>query len=1044
MKLQKLIITGFGPYAERQELDFENNLKDKNMFVITGNTGAGKTTIFDAINFALYGVASGSDRDGKSLRSDFADEKTPTEVKLYFSLRGKDYYVKRSPSYMRLKQRGEGKVESKASAELKISKDKTITGASDVTKEIESILSITSEQFKQLVMIPQGEFKRLLLAKNEEKEDIFRKIFGTEVFEKIQYDAKRQAINLEKKIYQVTRDRLNKIRSFVPGENHEHLIPLINADKPNVELLMKIFQEAIVRDKEEQETIDGKIKEVESNITELNNQKVHGELTNKNFDISDNNKKGLDKLTSLVEEFNNKKQQLEKGKRALSVKVFEDRYLEKKTQYEDINSKINTIEERIKKLQTNCEGAETAFKAEQLKEEEKNKLIKEKEENEKLKGKVSGYETSRQQVTALDAAVNSIKKNIKNIDETLVKNENSLEAISKELEVIDKAKEQKANVEIAKIDCKNVGIKLDNLSSFIVQWKENHKKHQTAKAEFEKIEEGYNTAKANYETLEDIFRKSQAGILAADLEQGNPCPVCGSTHHPSLAQLENKHITEQEVNKSKEQLESIRSIRDSKLNYLTEINSSLETLKSNSINPLMKELLVLEGPQTINSITAEVEKQKAINKTQLLELDNSISDLNKIVSSEESKKKQRDSINKLNEDLRKDLQSKNSKLAEGEGKLSAARTTLEIIEKEFKGEIKTLKELEAVIDALDKGIYSLKKAFEAAEKYFNDCRSLLDKEKGSYDATLIAKAKAEQELDNSLKIFNNKIEELGFADLSDYKANCLTESMISEIDESIKAFNLRLEKANGLYQASLKEIEGKSRVDIEAILEKLGSEIEIKNQLSDKVKTIFSRISNNKAVLDACLKYNKQIEGDEKEYETVGKLSSIINGDNPKKINFERYVLAAYFEDIIEAANLRFNKMTSGRFELLRKVEMGDKRKGQGLDLEVFDNYTGKARDIKTLSGGESFKASLSMALGLADVVQAHAGGIQLDTMFIDEGFGTLDPESLDSAVECLMDLQNDGRLVGVISHVAELKERIQARLEVSSTDKGSRAVFRV
>lgn len=224
-------------------------------------------------------------------------------------------------------------------------------------------------------------------------------------------------------------------------------------------------------------------------------------------------------------------------------------------------------------------------------------------------------------------------------------------------------------------------------------------------------------------------------------------------------------------------------------------------------------------------------------------------------------------------------------------------------------------------------------------------------------------------------------------------------------------------------------------------------ELKIKNEdkiiLEEKEKEIYLRVNQNGKILEDCKSFNKLIEADEKKYSNVGKLAKIINGDNPRKISFERYVLAAYFEDIITAANLRFSQMTCNRFVLLRKEELGDKRKGQGLDLQVFDNYTGKSRDVKTLSGGESFKASLSMALGLADVVQSYSGGIQLDTMFIDEGFGTLDPESLDAAIECLIELQGDGRVVGVISHVQELKDRIEVKLEVSSTNKGSKAEFK-
>ncbi|MCJ7690159.1 MAG: SMC family ATPase, partial [Clostridiaceae bacterium] len=366
------------------------------------------------------------------------------------------------------------------------------------------------------------------------------------------------------------------------------------------------------------------------------------------------------------------------------------------------------------------------------------------------------------------------------------------------------------------------------------------------------------------------------------------------------------------------------------------------------------------------------------------------------------------------------------------------------INKDFKGEMKNVGELVQIGIALSERQQHLKKAFEEAESAFSKIKGNLDQEMGRHKRTKEMKENADEEFKKAVSVFKDSVFELGFSGYEDYKASSLTEEKIENLEVEINNFNINLSGVKKLYEASLKEIEGLIRVDLEILKGKIENEGIIFKSLNKEQMELFARIRNNSLMLEDCEEYSKKIEIDEKKYEIVGKLSNIINGDNSKKISFERYVLAAYFEDIIMAANIRFNKMTSGRFELLRKQEIGDKRKGQGLELEVFDNYTGKARDVKTLSGGEGFKASLSMALGLADVVQAYAGGIQLDTMFIDEGFGTLDPESLDNAIECLMDLQKDSRLVGIISHVPELKERIDARLEVSSTSKGSMAEFKV
>lgn len=1044
MKLQKLVISGFGPYALRQELDFENSLKDKNMFVITGNTGAGKTTIFDAINFALYGEASGSERDGKSLRSDFADPNTATEVELWFSLRGKDYYIKRSPSYMRPKQRGEGLVESKATAEIKLSKDKTLTGASDVTKEVEKILGITSEQFKQLVMIPQGEFKRLLLAKNEEKEDIFRKIFGTEVFENVQKQIKKQAGDLEINIKGIMRDRLNRIRSFNCREKDEELFRLINAEKPNIELIMNSFYEFIREDKEELKNIEANINKVEGSIKKLSTDRDLGVEIIKKFDKVEINKKELDALNSHHGEFDIKKELVNKGKKTLNVKVYEDRYEDKNTQLKDLSSKLVDIERVLAIFKNSYEVADKAFKAQQGREDEKNKLMKEKDEAERLKEKVSQYENSEKEVKTLAKRVEEIKTKLNEIELTIEKNENRLKEINCELEHINKAKDEKGKLEIEQLDYKNRGEKLNRLKNAIKKWEVENTKHQREHKAYIEMDNTYKAVKSHYEAMEDILRRSQAGILAAGLEEGTSCPVCGSTHHPHLAKVENSDVSEEGVKECNTEMETARTTRDDKYNEIIRINAALTSIKKDFIDPLVKELLSKEDIEEVMSISNEVDQLIQTNGSHLSNCESRIKELNKLVNTEKDKINERDGLTGCNADLRKKLQLKNAEHIEESKNLSAAQTTLDNIKSEFKGEVANLKKLEDLIKSINIKLGEIRKDYEDAEKTFNHTKEIYDKETGNHKATSELKAKTEVELGEAYKIFNEKLVEFGFKDTAEYRKYSLTQKVINNIEGEINSFNGKLEGAKRLYEASLKEISGLSIVNITEIAEKLKRETGVKTELLEKKMNIFSRISSNSNVYDDCIRYNKKIEGDEKEYETIGKLSNIINGDNSKKVNFERYVLASYFEDIIEAANYRFSKMTSGRFELLRKQDMGDKRKGQGLDLEVFDNYTGKARDVKTLSGGESFKASLAMALGLADVVQAHAGGIQLDTMFIDEGFGTLDPESLDSAVECLMDLQNDGRLVGVISHVAELKERIPARLEVSSTNKGSMAIFRV
>jgi len=1044
MKVCKLIINGFGPYASKQELNFEKKLQGKNMFVITGNTGAGKTTIFDAINFALYGEANGCDRESKSLRSDFADSQTPTEVELWFSLREKEYYIKRSPAYIKLKQRGEGFVECKPSAEIKLSKDKTVTGVTQVTKEVENILGINTEQFKQLVMIPQGEFKRLLNAKSDEKEDIFRKIFGTEIFQSIQNKIKEQANKLIRGIEQVERDRLSKIRSFILKENNEDLLRLINAGKPNIELIISCFYKFIEEDREEEKKLGKKIEEKNSLIEKISIKKTIGEANNKRFDNVGKNKEELDKLNQQIEEFEDKKNVATRGKKALTIKRHEDKYLEKNRNYKKLNDEIEEIEKKIAIYRESYKKAEQQFKRQQGRENEKSQLIKNIDENQRLKHKVSAYEANKSIVEALDKKVKEIKDRIKAIGLSTGENYKKIELSNKELEEIKIAKAKNGILEIKQINCINKEDKLNRLYRDINLWINENEKHKKVMGYFKEIDQKFKILKGKCELLEDTFRKNQAGILASEIQEGAACPVCGSLHHPKLAELENSEITQEALKNIKESLEEVREERDKELNELTDINASLKLIKDNSIIPQVKELLNKDDDYDVMDISIEVNEFIINNNAMLFEIKNKMLSFSNKIIKESEEIHARDDMQKINDQLRKDLEAKNEDCVIEDGNLRAAKNTLEIIKNDFKGEMKTVIELEEIIIVLIDKQQWLKNIYEESESTFNKVRGRLDQEMGRLKRTNEMKENAKEDLKKATSTFKDSVLELEFKGYEDYEASNLTEEKIESIDKEISDFYINLACIQKLYQVSLMEIEGLSRVDLEILKRILADEVINLKNLNKEQMGIFARMTNNSLMFKACGKYNKIIESNEKKYEIVGKLSNIINGENSKKMSFERYVLAAYFEDIILAANIRFNKMTSARFELLRKQDIGDKRKGQGLELEVFDNYTGKARDVKTLSGGEGFKASLAMALGLADVVQAYAGGIQLDTMFIDEGFGTLDSESLDNAIECLMDLQKDGRVVGIISHVPELKERIDARLEVSSTNKGSMAEFKV
>lgn len=1043
MIIKKLIVSAFGPYATEQELDFEKYLDNQNMFVITGNTGAGKTTIFDAINFVLYGEASGSERDGKSLRSDFADSSTKTEVKLWFSLKNKDYYIKRSPQYFRSKQRGEGLTENKAEAEL-IYDDKTITGTKEVTRQVEEILGITCEQFKQLVMIPQGEFKKLLNSDSDKKEEIFRKIFGTKVFSDIQNNIKTEANSLKKSIEEVLRDRENKIKSFQLRKDDDLLNSLILNKDLNIELILEEFVKSIDADKEEDRILKEKEDNIKSKLDNLSKELVLGKEANKKLETLEKYKIDFERLNALKESFKLKEEELRYAKKAVTALNYEEKYIEKKRILDRIRKNLSISIENLNKLKIHLEKAEVDFKKEVEKEPIRNELNKRIDEIQGLKEKTLVYKENSEKLNLLKASYTKIKERIENIKKEIDEKTKLLIEINNEINIIQSLKEEASKLDIESLNYKAKEEKLNTLKLSIDKLINELSKEKKLREDYEVLNNNYINKRKIYEALDESFRNNLAGILAKNLEEGKECPVCGSISHPNLAKLEDKDISEDEVKKAKLEEEASRKKMEVSLTNLTKIKAEINSLKNDNINKLFKEIFNEELEEDISLSFNKVYKELISVEEILNNITLKKKEVDKEILKELNLSKKKSEIENLNEALRKELEEKNNELLVREGEVKTQEANLNNIVNDFKGSIKSIEELNLEEKDISNKLKALKEAYEKSELDLKNIKTEFDKENGNKDTLEKQEKEADTEYNNCVAEFKDKVLSLGFENYKDYISKRKQESEIEVLENEIQKYNVDLSNANKLYSLTLEECKNIKFVDIKSIEASIEEVDKERVYINNLLKEVYLRINQNTKILEDCLSFNKKIETQEEKYKTIGRLSKIINGDNPRKISFERYVLAAYFEDIISAANIRFSKMTNSRFELLRKEDVGDKRKGQGLDLEVYDNYTGKSRDVKTLSGGESFKASLAMALGLSDVVQRYSGGIQLDTIFIDEGFGTLDPESLDIAIETLIDLQDNGRVVGIISHVQELKDRIEVKLEVTSTNQGSKVEFRI
>lgn len=1040
MRPIKLTISAFGPYASKQVIDFEE-LKGRNIFVISGKTGAGKTTIFDAISYALYGEASGESRETDSLRSHFADDNTETYVELEFELRGEKYTVNRVPKQKKKKARGEGYTEKSADATLTLPDGKVITKVKNVTDKIIEILGITREQFKQIVMLAQGEFKKLLLADSVEREGIFRKIFNTYDFEKIQAELKDKAANLSKNRTKSKHEMEINLKN-IKGE-HDIVID----EYVDFPLVIEKLKDLLERDNNIYKTLNEEGKEVDNNLQVKNQEKAIIETNNNLLKEKEIITKALEELLSKEDEYKNKSKTIIDGKNAKEVKYIEDKLIE-------TTKKLTKREEDYNLSLKNIDSLK-------LKQEEANKLLQIEEskecDREKLSVEINNLNKLEEKIIELDSLNNKVmhlKQSAENSKLQIINNKKETEELKKskeekELQLKDIATLETKKVELeSDIKAKNKTLdEVRELFKVIRSFQNTYIEHNNKAKEYKEFEVEYKKVKENYEKMDDLYKKEQAGILASKLQENEPCPVCGSTNHLNKATIkENLKIpTKEELKVAKENLDKLEKENLEKINNLTTLNSNKTTYLEQVNNHLSMLSATLNIDKTFNSETAKVVKNLG---TELKSVIDKLKDeLLKVIDKISLKEKIEKELNLITTTINEREHSL-IKLEECEKnyttELTQNITKIDEYKKEIPENITDLKTLNNLIEVKTKELNISK---EKLAKLRLENENLAKKLEGENSTSKEINKSIEElklEIANNKANFNEAIKEQGFDNIQTYEDAKLQISMVESLEKEVENYNSELK----LTKAKQEDIINKTKdivfMDITTIDEEIRSIQNNKKELESKLRELHAIIVGNKTILKNVENLNIEFKEIEEEYKVLGELADLANGKKAPYISFERYILASYFEDIIEAANIRLEKMTGDRFSLIRKTSKSKGAGQKGLELEIYDNYTDSSRDVSSLSGGESFKASLSLALGLSDIVQSNAGGVSLDTMFVDEGFGTLDPQSLDNAIDSLLELQRGGRLVGIISHVEELKERIDAKLEVTSTSKGSKVEFNI
>ena len=920
MKPLKLTVAGFGPYAGVQELDFAS-LGTGGLYLITGDTGAGKTTIFDAITFALFGEASGDSREPSMLRSKYTAADAPTYVELTFAYGGKEYTVKRNPDYERAKTRGTGTTRQSAEAVLTCPDGRVVTKLKDVDKAVREIIGLTREQFSQVAMISQGDFRRLLQADTRERQKIFRDIFGTGLYVTLQNRLKEQAGELRERREQAA----GSIRQYIDGMVCDPDSPLTvrmkkaTAGQLPMGELMELFDALLLEDTAARKALDARLALVEKEL-----EQITLELTQ-----AQSYAEARVALTRQEAEEARQNAALEEAQAALSAAR------ETLPQQEELSREITRME-----------------------------LLA--PDYDELEAKSAALKTGEKQLAAAKTARQTAIDNASALTEQIAQ----LKARQQELGDIGGEKEL---LEVRRQQLAQQRQQLRELVNAIDALEQQRQLLADKQASYLRADSHSSRLLGKYEEKHRAFLREQAGILAATLAPGFPCPVCGSPNHPQPAVLSREAPTEADVKAAKQIYEKAQKATEA---------ASVEAGRQQGTVINAEAALGKELEQLLPGTSPE--KARSAAKEQIAALSEQLQELDARMAAAEAAIEKKRAVDAL-------LPKQEAALAETEAALTAAKEQ---------------------IAALEAGAAEL--------------RSRLT------------------ELQSNLS-FGNKAEALGVQQQLQNRLAQLKQQL-THSEAAFSSGKETLAATRATVGQLRKQLESDPHADTGELERRQGELSAEKAAILAKERLLHTRITTNENARKNISHRAKQLEELDSKYGWMKALSDTANGNltGKDKLMLETYIQTTYFDRILSRANIRLQKMSGGQYDLKRRRTAGNKQSQSGLELDIVDHINTTERSVNTLSGGEAFLASLALALGLSDEVQMSTG-IHLDTLFVDEGFGSLDSEALAKAYHTLASLTEGNRLVGIISHVTELKERIDKQITVTKLPSGgSKAEIRL
>ena len=917
MRPIQLTMSAFGPYAAKTVIDFDK-LGKSGLYLITGDTGAGKTTIFDAITFALFGEASGENRDPSMMRSKYAAPETPTEVELIFAYGEKRYTIKRNPEYERPKARGSGTTTQPQSAELRCPDGRIVTKRTEVDAAVRGILGIDRNQFSQIAMIAQGDFLRLLLAETRERQAIFREIFQTRFFMAFQEEVKTAYSGLKAQYDRANASMFQYLDGVTADEDQALCLDLAKVKEKKlpfsdafgiVRALMDLDEQALSRAGAEEAALEQELGRVNASMGRAD-ARARTEAALKTAEAEQ---------AAAQAELAQREAAREQAKAAAP-------------RIEGLKTQIGALEAQLPDYDAR---------------EEKRSLLQARGREQAAAAKKKAQ--AEAELTALTAKLGALKA---------------------ERAALDSAGQQRERLLAQKQEAEGKLLELSKLKKVLQENAAAGRACATAQQTYRLSQERAEQAQAAYERMNRAFLDEQAGVLASALQEGEPCPVCGSRHHPCPARLSTDAPSEKDVERAAKEAERAKKTAADDSKAAGELHGRAEALAQEARRRIAEQLGEA-APEDAGSLIAQREGKL---RQEYTELTAAIAAEERNLQRTGALDRQIPQVEAAQEGLNRTIQ---------ESQIALAGIAVQINEAE-----QAVSELSARLLYAHKG-----EALEARDRLTAEQRRL--------------------------------------------------EAAMTAAESACQACAQRLSGAAGRVQSLREQLTEAESVDRAALLSEQADLTARKKALADRQKAYHARLSANRWAMTHMEEKASELSALEGQLTQIRALSNTVNGNltGKEKIMLETYVQMTYFDRIIARANTRLMIMSGGQYELKRRMEAENKTSKSGLELDVIDHYNGTERSVKTLSGGESFKASLSLALGLSDEIQSMAGGIRLDTMFVDEGFGSLDEESLRQAIQALSALTESDRLVGIISHVADLKDRIDRQIVVKKEKSGGSRV---